>query len=134
MDKMVNRFLAWPLPQSVCSDICVTDNKYQFQRIGTNLLTASEALQMIEYLFAGHDIRDRVKLVLRGDSISVTIDGENFLSLSIAEILKEQNLRDEFAGIALQGILASGIHQNEWLESPCSAYQIADEMLKARTA
>jgi hypothetical protein len=47
---LVDRFLAWPLPQSVCSDLCVTDRNYKFPRSGTNLLTASEAQQMIEHL------------------------------------------------------------------------------------
>jgi hypothetical protein len=47
---LVDRFLSWPLPQSVCSDLCVTDRSYKFPRSGTNLLTADEARQMIEYL------------------------------------------------------------------------------------
>lgn len=47
---LVDRFLAWPLPKSVCSDGCVTDANYQFPRSGTNLLTAEEAKQMIEHL------------------------------------------------------------------------------------
>lgn len=49
---VVDRFLGWPLPESVCSDTCVTMRPYQFPRSGTNLLTADEARQMIEYLFA----------------------------------------------------------------------------------
>jgi hypothetical protein len=50
--KMVERFLAWPLPASVCSDTCVTNRDYPHPRVGTNLLTADEARQMIEYLLA----------------------------------------------------------------------------------
>ena len=50
---LVDRFLAWPLPQSVASDLCVTDPNYAFPRRGTSLLTATEATQMIEYLLAG---------------------------------------------------------------------------------
>lgn len=49
---LVNRFLMWPLPQTVCSDTCVTDSKYRFPRSGTNLLSADEARQMIEHLLA----------------------------------------------------------------------------------
>jgi hypothetical protein len=48
---LVDRFLAWQLPKSVCSDGCVTDQNYKFPRCGTNLLTADEARQMIEHLF-----------------------------------------------------------------------------------
>ena len=52
IDKLVDRFLAWPLPKSVASDGCVTNRDYPHQRIGTNLLTADEAKQMIEYLLS----------------------------------------------------------------------------------
>lgn len=51
-DEMVDRFLNWPLPQSVCSDGCVTNPNYPHQRIGTNLLTADEARQMLEYVLS----------------------------------------------------------------------------------
>jgi hypothetical protein len=48
---LTDRFLAWRLPQSVCSDTCVSDQDYKLPRSGTNLLTADEAKQMLEYLF-----------------------------------------------------------------------------------
>lgn len=51
IDKLVDRFLAWPVPESVCSDICATTKGYP-GRTGTNLLTADEARQMIEYVLA----------------------------------------------------------------------------------
>lgn len=60
VDKMVDRFLSWPLPQSVCSDTCVTDPKYP-NRIGTNLLTSDEARQMIEYLFEALPMGETMK-------------------------------------------------------------------------
>ena len=44
---MVNDFLKWPLPASVCSDTCVSNPKC-LHRSGTNLLTANEAKQMFE--------------------------------------------------------------------------------------
>lgn len=49
----VDRFLSWPIPKSVCSDLCVTDNAYPHQRYGTSLLSAHEAKQMLEYLSSG---------------------------------------------------------------------------------
>lgn len=49
-NKLIDRFLAWPLPKSVCSDKCVSDPTYP-NRVGTNLLTADEAKQMLDYLF-----------------------------------------------------------------------------------
>jgi len=50
VNVFVDRFLAWPLPESVRSDLCVTMMNYPHPRYGTNLLTANEARQMIEYL------------------------------------------------------------------------------------
>lgn len=52
IDTLVDRFLAWPLPQSVCSDLCVTqtDGAFAHLRTGTNLLSAAEARAMIQYL------------------------------------------------------------------------------------
>ena len=49
IDRLVARFLAWPLPDSVCSDLCATKQGYP-HRSGTNLLSAAEAKQMFEYL------------------------------------------------------------------------------------
>lgn len=46
--EMVDRFLTWPLPFSVCADPCTT--KQQDGRIGTNLLSAIEAKAMLEHV------------------------------------------------------------------------------------
>ncbi len=54
LHRLATRFLAWPLPDSVCSDLCVTDSKYhekwQHKRSGTNLLTEDEAKQMLRHV------------------------------------------------------------------------------------
>jgi len=51
LDKMVDRFLAWPLPDSVCADLVATRQGYP-HRIGTNLLNAIEAYAMLEHVLA----------------------------------------------------------------------------------
>ena len=51
IDRLVDAFLAWPLPESVCSDRCVCERGYR-HRSGTNLLTATEAKQMFEHVLA----------------------------------------------------------------------------------
>lgn len=53
-DEMVDRFLAWNLPKSVLPDLCVMDREYP-HRIGTNLLTAEEARQMLEHVLGSSD-------------------------------------------------------------------------------
>lgn len=49
-DELVDRFLSWPLPTSVCSDPCASTPGYPHQRVGTNLLTADEARQMLQHV------------------------------------------------------------------------------------
>lgn len=51
VDKITNKFLAWELPESVKSDMCVTVAEYK-PRFGTNLLTFTEARKMVVYLFS----------------------------------------------------------------------------------
>lgn len=53
IERLADRFLAWPLPQSVCSDVCATMQNYAFPRSGTNLLDVAEARQMVGYLLEG---------------------------------------------------------------------------------
>jgi len=48
---LVDRFLAWPLPESLCSDPCASIPGYP-HRAGTNLMTAEQAEAMIEYVIA----------------------------------------------------------------------------------
>ena len=50
--KMVDRFLSWPLPKSVRPDPCVSMPEYP-HRIGTNLLNANEAEEMLRYVLEG---------------------------------------------------------------------------------
>jgi hypothetical protein len=46
IEKMAEAFLSWPLPESVCADRCTTEKSKG--RIGTNLLTYTEAEQMFQ--------------------------------------------------------------------------------------
>lgn len=52
IDRLVERFLTWPLPDSVCADLNATQQGAP-HRSGTNLLSAAEAKQMFEYVLAG---------------------------------------------------------------------------------
>lgn len=42
-EAFVHHFLRWKLPESVCADLCATDENYAYPRSGTNLLSATEA-------------------------------------------------------------------------------------------
>lgn len=44
--NMVNAFLRWPLPESVCADGCAT--RPGKGRVGTNLLTMPEAAKLMQ--------------------------------------------------------------------------------------
>lgn len=47
---LAEAFLRWPLPETVCADLCAT--KQGPGRVGTNLLSYSEAKQMFEQLLS----------------------------------------------------------------------------------
>ncbi len=51
LQLLVDRFLRWPLPASVRSDDCACIQGYP-HRIGTNLLTAIEAKEMLTFVLA----------------------------------------------------------------------------------
>ena len=57
-EAMVDRFLAWELPQSVCVDLCAAAMNWP-NRHGTNLLTATEAREMLEAVLNGADPESR---------------------------------------------------------------------------
>lgn len=64
MKKLVNKFLSWPLPETVCSDLCATMPNYP-HRTGTTLLTADEAEQMLKYVVGSVlEERDQYKNML----------------------------------------------------------------------
>lgn len=50
LDRAVNRFLTWPLPDSVCPDACTINKRTEGmpELTGTNLLTATEAREMVK--------------------------------------------------------------------------------------
>lgn len=68
---LVDRFLSWPLPESVCCDPCAVMHGWK-GRIGTNLLTADEAKQMLEYVLADAVWPKRARL-LEGIPAAISI-------------------------------------------------------------
>lgn len=48
---MIDRFLSWPLPESLCSDPCASMPGYP-HRTGTNLMTAEQAKAMLLHVLA----------------------------------------------------------------------------------
>ena len=56
IDQLVDCFLACPLPQSVRADSCACNPNYPHQRTGTNLLTATEAKEVLAKVLEGCSI------------------------------------------------------------------------------
>lgn len=62
-DEMISRFLGWPLPEGFSPDCGISFdgrkddewNKNKTWPIGTNLLTASQAREMLEYVLTPPD-------------------------------------------------------------------------------
>lgn len=85
VDKMVDRFLGWKLPKDFAPDAGISfkptkpyeGDEYgnSWWPIGTNLLHAGQARQMIEHLLAGvvpvEDFRDVIKYA---DELCVAVD------------------------------------------------------------
>lgn len=46
IEELTDKFLRWPLPESVCADLCAT--KQSKGRVGTNLLSYTEAHAMLQ--------------------------------------------------------------------------------------
>src|ERR1035437_6938948 len=84
MDKLVNRFLSWTLPKSVCSDTCVSDPNYQHARYGTNLLTADEAKEMLEHVLEMTDSCQKGEQINTNDIKKPFEEIEHFLSYSFS--------------------------------------------------
>jgi len=77
--ELVDRFLSWQLPESVCADpICARPGNANEHRTGTNLMTHREAEQMLAHVLDGQSravealncwpLKELMQLVLlRGD-------------------------------------------------------------------
>lgn len=50
LEVLVDRFLSWPVPTSVCPDNLDADGRMRPGAIGTNLLSAAEARQMLKHV------------------------------------------------------------------------------------
>lgn len=54
IQQMVDKFLSWKLPEDLIPDGGISIRKIEgFQPVGTNLLTATQAEQMIRYITEG---------------------------------------------------------------------------------
>lgn len=58
VNRLADAFLAWPLPDSVNCDMCATERGYP-NRIGTHLLTVTEARQMFEHVLREANNQDQ---------------------------------------------------------------------------
>lgn len=58
IDQLAHAFLRWPLPESVCADLCAT--RQGPDRVGTNLLSLDEARQMFRDV-VGPVLREKEK-------------------------------------------------------------------------
>lgn len=52
MERLVERFLTWRLPNDVAADVCATEAHKHAHRSGTCLLTAAQAEQMLRHVLA----------------------------------------------------------------------------------
>ena len=88
IDQMVDRFLSWPLPDSVASDLCVTEAGHP-HRSGTSLLTATEAKAMLEHVLEDTTGRQTIPKPIALESVTLAslpalkhpLDGGTFVGV-----------------------------------------------------
>ncbi|MBK1625538.1 hypothetical protein CKO32_18445, partial [Afifella marina DSM 2698] len=73
MNKLVDRFLSWPLPGDVAVDPCAMALDYP-GRTGTNLLTANQACAMLEHVLKGWETSQPEPEYLDGVNVSRLAD------------------------------------------------------------
>lgn len=88
---LINRFLSWPLPDSVCADACAT-RKGSPHRSGTTLLTADEAGQMIDHLLG--DLLDELRRLQES-----SVPGMSVVGIAFGNALERRKLLDEVEGL-----------------------------------
>ena len=104
---LVDRFLAWPLPQTVAADARATNSKYPHPRNGTNLLSADEARQMIEHLLSAAPREPAQDETAAG--VGISQDARRALADQIYAYFRDQRVHD----------LDSDDH--DWLEAKIDA-------------
>jgi len=85
IDQLTDDFLRWPLPESVWSDLCVTMSGYK-GRVGTNLLSAVEAKQMLQELVMPSLGEAQAELARLHDQIAEYERGQKALNAEIARL------------------------------------------------
>lgn len=107
--QLAEAFIRWPLPESVCADLCAT--KQGPDRVGTNLLSYPEALAMMRELVTPLLDRREAELVrlkeLLGEAQKRFIAGDQVIDSLRAQLtaLEHQNaeLRGEVADLKNAG-------------------------------
>lgn len=126
MKELVDRFLSWPLPTTVCSDACASIQSYP-HRSGTTLLTADEAKQMLEHVVGG--VLDKITSLqsenarLREAANKIIKSGSYF---NDATYMTNLQMRNELARALSQGAVERccqhGIHGTDcWTCNPSDA-------------
>lgn len=111
LDKLVERFLAWPVPPTARADLCATMAGYPHQRYGTHFFTADEARQMLAHVLGGWEGTGTViARILEYRDAASALGCDPATEADLVEALTEaattiQSLRaerDQFAAIAAE--------------------------------
>lgn len=129
---LVAKFLAWPLPESVCSDTCASIRGYP-HRTGTVLLDAVEAEQMLasvcEELLAERDELRHVQNALLKHVDPGTCDSVDALH----KIVRERDTLREKLRVAVEALEAIA-NSIRWGENTAIKRTITAMQDDARTA
>lgn len=114
-DEMVNRFLSWPLPATVCADLCTTRTDYPHQRVGTNLLTATEARQMLEHVLSALPAARRIVRYHVYEDGNVISDSGDWCRAEDVEALEQELSACSAIGVSPEVVAGVLPVLEEWL-------------------
>jgi hypothetical protein len=127
-EEMVSRFLSWKLPKSVRPDECALDQNYP-HRIGTNLLTADEARQMLEHvLLTSSETAAPCQTCNDDPQVCATVPGLRHCEAAQRECSDDKSGSENSAIVALAEDVINGKTGASW--APKHARDLANEVIR----
>lgn len=88
IDRMVERFLSWPLPKDFAPDCGITFERGSSAPVGTNLFTAPQARAMVAHMLDGAVREERERIARFIESREYAADGEGRGSKELADAVR----------------------------------------------
>jgi hypothetical protein len=127
-DEMVSRFLCWPLPKTFSPDCCIAFDRESASRLptwpmGTNLLNADEARQMLEHVLAAR--QEQNAPTKEANIVQSCGMAGGYAAMGVPAPMMSAPAEPP-ASTTQQETLTCGHHVSLWIKSVESAYAFCD--------